>query len=145
MSITLADFADRTQRAADSLSGVVRDELDVFAEDAQARARRLAADRLRRRSSVLLGSIQGERKGDTAHVHAGGPAALYAPIQERGGTVRARPGGWLLIRGDFGLRRVREARIRGAHFMSDAVTDAQRGIGERLNQRVRGLMGGDGG
>lgn len=94
--MTLAELRQRVERAATHVQAAVATEARAASLHAEARAKRLATERLRVRTGRLRGSIRGssEAEGDGAilvRLRAGGdPSLPYAAIQEFGGTIRAR-------------------------------------------------------
>jgi hypothetical protein len=148
LSETLAQYGARLDRAARALPGELLDEARDLADDIAIRARRLAAERMR--PSSALRAIRGEASASgstiTARVFGDVREVPWLRIQEEGGTVRAKAGGYLMIpQVDGGYRAVREVTLRPLHFIADAMDGARGDLRSRALARVRATIGGSGG
>jgi hypothetical protein len=148
MSETLHQFGDRLDAAASRLPDALLDEAAELADSVAARARRLAAQRMK--GSGALQAIRGEARASgstiTARVFGDTRAVPWLRIQEEGGTIEARGGGYLVIpQPDGSYRRVHRVTLRPLHFIADAMVDARADARTALLLRVRRTIGGSGG
>ena len=148
MSETLAQYADRLGRAAARLPGDLLDEARDVADTIALDARRLAAQRMR--GSGALQAIRGDARVSgstiTARIYGDVREVPWLRIQEEGGTVQARAGGFLLIpQADGSFRKVDRVTLRPLHFIADAMGRARPLVEEALLERVRRTVGVSGG
>jgi hypothetical protein len=148
MSESLAQYGARLDHAARALPGELLDEARDLAGDIAARARRLAAERMR--PSAALRAIRGEASASgsaiTARVYGDVGEVPWLRIQEEGGTVRAKAGGYLMIpQVDGSYRAVREVTLRPLHFIADAMVSVRGDLRARALARVRATIGGSSG
>ncbi len=172
MSITIGQMVRRLDAAPEVVRGALHDAAGEVVESAADAARRLALQRLRRRSGRLADSIRAVSGRHNA-VRGGGGDVDYFALHEDGGVARPR-GRWLAIpvddsvqprdpraHGDLvwtpdargGALRQRSTgrpmfllrssvRMRGQHFMRDAVNAEFPRIVSLLHQRVSAALEG---
>ena len=140
-TITVGELARRLRDAATAWAPALRAELRLGGEDATARVRRLAAERLTTRTGRLLGSLQGEVRDLTLSVH-GGAGIPYLVVQEAGATIRARSPGGMRFQGVRGWRRADQVRIPGRRFVADAGREAGDRLAGRISARLAALLEG---
>ena len=144
MSETLDQYAGRLSRASARLPAELLDEAGDLADSIALRARRLAAER--KRPSSALQAIRGEARASgstiTARVYGDTRAVPWLRVQEEGGTIEGKTGGYLVIpQADGTLRRVRSVTLRPLHFIADAVNSSAAEVRSAMLARVRRTVG----
>ncbi len=135
MAVTFDEWRARleTVAAGPLFTNAARRELTALALEAQQRAAANARTRMRTRTGRLRGSIRGEvRDGDHGPemvLRAGSKTVPYAPIQEEGGTVTAKGGGYLRVPLDPALTAAGVDRFPGPLRVSGAGRFHVRGLG----------------
>lgn len=141
MSDTLQTYAARIERARtglhDALQGTLRDTTTQAVNE----ARRLASSRFRARGAALS-AITGRVVGLEARLSGDTGLVPWLGIQERGGVIRARAGGFLFLPASNGrpAARVRQVFIRPKHFLSDAMASVVPDFRARAHARVVELV-----
>ncbi len=132
--LTLSEFADRLRRVPDRMTQQSRDALDDVGDHFRAAAGRNARQRFR----------TGTRTANSPRAHnAVGRLRLLLGIdstqspggimQDTGGTIHAKAGGWLYIpQPDGSFRRVKKVTLRGTRWLTDAGTETKRYASKRL-------------
>lgn len=140
MTETLDQYAARLSAASTRLPRALLDEASEIADSIAVRARRLASQRMR--APRGLDAIRGEARASgstiTARVYGDVRQVPWLRIQEEGGTIEARSGGFLAIpQADGTIRRVRRVTLRPLSFIGDAVDESAAEVRSALLERLR--------